>query len=483
MMLERLWRHQSQYPVIHIRRDAEIGPSKRSANLIASKVLRSETESKSSCNTSVQSSQQKTMHVASEQLFIKPTTPNLKRRDSFGPRKSFTEDSNGSSTLLKSSKSVPNLSDSRNVFTTQKSPLPTTPYLRPASTHTPRHRLSQCDTFQRITPKPHAASQNTSHKNVHKEESKVSDIGSSMEEYSGKAKGARIVQSRFREAAAMKKKVVIKDHEKSSGPGLKRLNIKKKCSDLHSTVLEESVLLPSLNWDLSAMKQLSSIGMPEHTYSVLEPALSPTLPEEDATEVNNFDALLYSYMYSMRENKLATYQEKAEEYLLPMEEDNQHFRRGIFQQKQELILQGKNKQIDGMVEQQLEHLQPVVASNQQFEIQYRSFGQALDTTRHGLQMKNISTSEDLRQNLEELKIHLKSTHQLLDGRGLQSDGSNSKAEIELREAAAKTETQMKSYFGKIEEVASYISRETALIHQELDEEDLGMKVSAKGIFI
>ncbi|XP_038633348.1 HAUS augmin-like complex subunit 8 isoform X2 [Scyliorhinus canicula] len=460
-------------------------PSKRSANLIASKVLRSETESKSSCNTSVQSSQQKSMHghVAKEQLFIKPTTPNLKRTDSFGSRKSFTEDSNGSSTLLKSSKSVPNLSDSRNVFTTQKSPLPTTPYLRPASTHTPKHRLSQCDTFQRITPKPRAASQSTSLKNVHKEESKVLDIGSSMEEHSGKAKGARAVQSRFREAAAMKKKVVVKDHEKSSGSGLKRLNVKKKFSDLHSTVLEESALLPSLNWDLSVMKQLSSIGMPEHTYSVLEPALSPTLPEEDATEVNNFDALLYSYMYSMRENKLATYQEKAEEYLLPMEENNEHFRRGLFQQKQELILQEKNKQMDGMVEQQLEHLQPVVASNQQFEIQYRTFGQALDTTRHGLQMKNISTSEDLRQNLEELKIHLKSTHQLLDGLGLQSDGSNSKAESELREAAAKTETEMKSFFVKIEEVASYISRETALIHQELDEEDLGINVSAKGIFI
>ncbi|XP_038633351.1 HAUS augmin-like complex subunit 8 isoform X5 [Scyliorhinus canicula] len=434
-------------------------PSKRSANLIASKVLRSETESKSSCNTSVQSSQQKSMHghVAKEQLFIKPTTPNLKRTDSFGSRKSFTEDSNGSSTLLKSSKSVPNLSDSRNVFTTQKSPLPTTPYLRPASTHTPKHRLSQCDTFQRITPKPRAASQSTSLKNVHKEESKVLDIGSSMEEHSGKAKGARAVQSRFREAAAMKKKVVVKDHEKSSGSGLKRLNVKKKFSDLHSTVLEESALLPSLNWDLSVMKQLSSIGMPEHTYSVLEPAL--------------------------RENKLATYQEKAEEYLLPMEENNEHFRRGLFQQKQELILQEKNKQMDGMVEQQLEHLQPVVASNQQFEIQYRTFGQALDTTRHGLQMKNISTSEDLRQNLEELKIHLKSTHQLLDGLGLQSDGSNSKAESELREAAAKTETEMKSFFVKIEEVASYISRETALIHQELDEEDLGINVSAKGIFI
>ncbi|XP_038633350.1 HAUS augmin-like complex subunit 8 isoform X4 [Scyliorhinus canicula] len=435
-------------------------PSKRSANLIASKVLRSETESKSSCNTSVQSSQQKSMHghVAKEQLFIKPTTPNLKRTDSFGSRKSFTEDSNGSSTLLKSSKSVPNLSDSRNVFTTQKSPLPTTPYLRPASTHTPKHRLSQCDTFQRITPKPRAASQSTSLKNVHKEESKVLDIGSSMEEHSGKAKGARAVQSRFREAAAMKKKVVVKDHEKSSGSGLKRLNVKKKFSDLHSTVLEESALLPSLNWDLSVMKpELSSIGMPEHTYSVLEPAL--------------------------RENKLATYQEKAEEYLLPMEENNEHFRRGLFQQKQELILQEKNKQMDGMVEQQLEHLQPVVASNQQFEIQYRTFGQALDTTRHGLQMKNISTSEDLRQNLEELKIHLKSTHQLLDGLGLQSDGSNSKAESELREAAAKTETEMKSFFVKIEEVASYISRETALIHQELDEEDLGINVSAKGIFI
>ncbi|XP_078412170.1 HAUS augmin-like complex subunit 8 isoform X1 [Cetorhinus maximus] len=456
---------------------------KRSVNLTSSKRLRPETESKSPCNTSVQSSQRKTMQVASEQLFIKPTTPSLKRRDSFGPRKSFNEDSNGSGALLKSSKSVPNLSDSRNLLTTPKSPLPATPGQRPAPAHTPRQRLSQCDTFQRVTPRSCAASQNTSHKKLYKEESKGSDIGTSMEEYSGKTKGARVVPSRFREAAAMKKKVVGKGHEKSSEPGLKRLNVKKKCLDLHSTGLEESALMPSLNWDLSAMKpEFSAIEMPEYI-SVLEPALPPTLPEEDAIEVHNFDALLYSYLASMRESNLAKYQEKAEEYLLLIEEENQHLRREIFQQKQELILQEKNKQLDGIVEQQLEHLRPVVASNQQFKIQYKSFGQALDTTRHGLQMKNIYMPEDQRKNLEELKIHLKTTYQLLDGLGLRPDRNNSKAGIELGEAAAKTDTEMKSFFTKIEELASCISRETTLIHQELDEETLGMKVSAKGIFI
>ncbi|XP_078054934.1 HAUS augmin-like complex subunit 8 isoform X2 [Mustelus asterias] len=459
--------------------------SKKSTNLPTYKHLRSETESKSPYNTSVQSSQHKTMQVASEQLFIKPTTPSLKRRDSFSSRKSFNDDScgSGSGILLKSSKSVPNLSDSRNMCTTPKSPLPATPCPRPRPTHSPRQKLSQCDTLQRVTPKPHAAFQNTSCKKLYKDESKGSDIGSSMDECSGKMKGARVVPSRFREAATMKKKAVGKGNEKSSEPGLKRLNVKKRCSDLHSTGLEESAFLPSLNWDLSAMKpEFSAIEVPEYTNSVLEPVLSPTLPEEDAIEVHNFDALLYSYLALMRENNLAKYQEKAE-CLLLVEEENEHLRRGIFQQKQELILRKKNKQLDGMVEQQLEHLRPVVASNQQFKIQYRSFGQALDTTRHSLQTKNIYRSEDLRKNLEELKIHLKTTYQLLDGLGLRSDRSNSKAGIELGEAAAKTDTEIKSFFTKIEELASCISRETTLIHQELDEEALGMKVSAKGIFI
>ncbi|XP_078054936.1 uncharacterized protein haus8 isoform X3 [Mustelus asterias] len=407
--------------------------SKKSTNLPTYKHLRSETESKSPYNTSVQSSQHKTMQVASEQLFIKPTTPSLKRRDSFSSRKSFNDDScgSGSGILLKSSKSVPNLSDSRNMCTTPKSPLPATPCPRPRPTHSPRQKLSQCDTLQRVTPKPHAAFQNTSCKKLYKDESKGSDIGSSMDECSGKMKGARVVPSRFREAATMKKKAVGKGNEKSSEPGLKRLNVKKRCSDLHSTGLEESAFLPSLNWDLSAMKpEFSAIEVPEYTNSVLEPVLSPTLPEEDAIEVHNFDALLYSYLALM-----------------------------------------------------LEHLRPVVASNQQFKIQYRSFGQALDTTRHSLQTKNIYRSEDLRKNLEELKIHLKTTYQLLDGLGLRSDRSNSKAGIELGEAAAKTDTEIKSFFTKIEELASCISRETTLIHQELDEEALGMKVSAKGIFI
>ncbi|XP_067872248.1 HAUS augmin-like complex subunit 8 isoform X2 [Heterodontus francisci] len=459
--------------------------SKRSANLTTSKHLRSETEPKSSCNTSVQSSQQKTMQVASEQLFIKPTTPSLKRRDSFGQRKSLNEDSNGSGTLLKSSKSVPNLNDSLYLATTPKSPLPAVPCQRPAPTHTPtRQRLNQCEAFQHVTPKPRVSSQNASHKKLYKEENKGSDLASSMEEYIGKPKGARIVPSRFREAAAMKKKVVSRGHEKISEPGLKRLNIKKKCSDLHSTGLEESALMPSLNWDLSAMKsEYSAIEVPECITSVLEPTLCPSLSEEDAVEVHNFDALLYSYLACTRENNLAKYQEKAEQYLLLIEEENQHLRREIFQQKQEILLQEKKKQLDGIVEQQIEHLRPVVASIQQFKIKHKSFGQALDTTRHSLQMKNVYMSEDPRKNLEELKIHLKTTNQLLDELGLKPDRNNSKTGSELAEAAVKTETEMKSFLAKIEEVASCISRETTLIHQELDEQALGMKISAKGIFI
>ncbi|XP_048416009.1 HAUS augmin-like complex subunit 8 isoform X3 [Stegostoma tigrinum] len=433
-------------------------PSKRLTKLTTSKQLRSETESKTSSNTSVQSSRQKSLQITSEQLFIKPTTPGLKRRDSFGSRKSVAEDSSESGTLLRSSKSVPNLSDSPNLFTTPKSPLPATPSQRPASTHTPRQRLSHCVTFQRGTPKPLAASQNSSLKKSYKEESKGSDMGSSMEECIGKTKGARVVPSRFREAAALKKKVVNKGPEKSSELVLKRLNVKKKCMDLHSTGLEESALMPSLNWDLSAMKpELSAIEMPECTNSILEPVL--------------------------RENNLEKYQERAEECLLQIEEENQHLRKEIFQQKQDLLLLEKSKQLDGMIEQQVEHLRPVVASIQLFKTQYKSFGQALDTTRHSLQTKNIYMSEDLRMFLEELKIHLRTTCQVLGKRGFGLDRKNSKAGIELGKAAAKTDTEMKSFFAKIEELASCISRETTLLHQELDEEALGMKVSAKGIFI
>ncbi|XP_048469893.1 HAUS augmin-like complex subunit 8 [Rhincodon typus] len=389
-------------------------PSKRLTKLTTSKQLRSETESKTSSNTSVQSSRQRSLQIVSEQLFVKPTTPGLKRRDSFGSRKSAAEDTNESGTLLRSSKSVPNLSDSPNLFTTPKSPLPATPSQRPAATHTPRQRLSHCVTFQRGTPKPLAASQNSSLKKSYKEESKGSDMGSSMEECIGRTKGARVVPSRFREAAALKKKVVNKGPEKSSELVLKR----KYCN-----------FLPK------------------------------------------------------RENNLAKYQERAEECLLLIEEENQHLRKEIFQQKQDLLLLEKNKQLDGMIEQQVEHLRPVVASIQLFKTQYKSFGQALDTTRHSLQMKNIYMSEDLRMFLEELKIHLRTTCQILGECGLGLDRKNSKAGIELGKAAANTDTEMKSFFAKIEELASCISRETTLLHQELDEEALGMKVSAKGIFI
>ncbi|XP_067824532.1 HAUS augmin-like complex subunit 8 isoform X2 [Heptranchias perlo] len=457
--------------------------SKRSANLTTSKQLRPETEPKSAYTKSTQSSQQKPVQVASKQLPNKPTTPNLKRRDSFGQCKPLNEDSNGSSNLLKSSKSVPDLSESRYLSITNQPPSSAVLCRTPTPV---TQRVSQGGIFQRATPKPHAVSQNVSHKKLYREENEGSGLMPSMEEYIRKSKGAREVQSRFREAAAMKKKVVSKGHEKSSGPGLKRLNIEKKSLDLHSTGLEESMLMPSLNWDLSAMKpEYSTIAMPEYMTSVIESALPPSLSDEDAIEVHDFNALLYSYMAITREKNLAKYQEKAERNLLLIEEENHHLRREIFQQKQELLLQEKQKQLDKIIDQQMELLRPVLASIQQFKIQYKSLGQALDTTRHSLQMKNISMSEDLRENLEELKIYLETTTKLLDGLGLRPDTDNSKALAGIKElgaAVAKTDTEMRSFFAKIEEVASCISRETALIHQELDEQALGMEVSAKGIF-
>uniref|UniRef100_UPI00398E52A3 HAUS augmin-like complex subunit 8 n=1 Tax=Pristiophorus japonicus TaxID=55135 RepID=UPI00398E52A3 len=311
---------------------------------------------------------------------------------------------------------------------------------------------------------------------------------SPMEEHTKKLKGAREVPSRFREGANLKKKVVTRILAKSPGPGtgLKRQTVEKKKPNLNSTGLEESMLMPSLNWDVSAMgSEYSAIEMPEALTTIQESTLIPSLSEEDLIEVHCVDALLFSYMAIMREKSLAKYQEQAERNLLLIEEENQRLRRKKFQQKQALLLQEKEKQFYAIVDQQIELLRPVVVAMQPFKMQYKSLGQALDTTRHSLQTKNIYVSEDPSENLEELKSHLKITKQLLDGLGFRTDMDNSKALAGIKElgtAVTEADTEMKRFFAKIEELSSCVSRETALLHQELDEHALGMEESAKGIF-
>ncbi|XP_078279790.1 HAUS augmin-like complex subunit 8 isoform X2 [Rhinoraja longicauda] len=390
---------------------------------------------------------------------------------------SLKDELSGFGRLVRSSKSVPDLSESKCSPAIHKLSSPAVSCQRPTTTPTPR--LSQCSSTQ----KSRALSQNVTVMNL-KEESEGSDLASSMEELTKKSKGGRIVPSRFRAAAAMKKKVVNKILDKSSGPKLKRQNAEHL--KLHSTVIEESKLMPSLNWELSVMKsEYSPVEVPECT-TILESCLvPPPQSEDDAMEKIDFDELLFSEMDITRRNYLGKYQENAERNLLLLEEETQRLRREIFEYKHEYLMRENKKQLNLVIEQQMEFLKLALPSIWQFKIQYKILGQALDATRHSLQVRNIHMSDDPRENLENLKVHLKTTQQVLTGLGLGMDKEDSKALAEIKElgvTALNTDKEMKSFFGKIEETAYYISRETVLLHQELNEQVLGMDVSARGIF-
>ncbi|XP_051893884.1 HAUS augmin-like complex subunit 8 isoform X2 [Pristis pectinata] len=454
----------------------------RSKNLTASKQLKTENEPKTGYSASTQSSQNRAMQAASKQLTNKPNTPNLRRRGSFGQDKTLKGELSGSGRQVKSSKSVPDLSESKYLSAAQKTSSTAMHCQRPTMAPTPtKTRLSQCSSTQ----KTHGASQNITIKK-YKEENEGSDLSTSMEQCIRKLKGARVVPSRFRQAAAMRKKVVNKGHEKSSASELKRLNAEKKHLDLHSTGLEEGMLMPSLNWDLSAVKsEYSPVEVPECPTIMESTLVSPPLSEEDEIDAMDFDELLFFYMTTTRENYLEKYQENAERNLLLLEEQNQRLGREIFEYKQKYIMWENKKQLNSIIDQQMDHFKQVAPRVQLFKIQYKSLAQALDATRHSLQVKNIYMSEDPREDLEKLKMYLETTQQLLNGLGLGIDKENTEALAAFKELGVTvqdTDKEMKSFIRKIEEMASCISRETALLHQELDVQIMGMDVSAKGIF-
>eukprot|EP00062_Callorhinchus_milii_P013552 gi/632961766/ref/XP_007896942.1/ PREDICTED: HAUS augmin-like complex subunit 8 isoform X1 [Callorhinchus milii] len=451
-----------------------ISVSKSATNLLSGKHLRFESDQNSASGDSTLFSQQK----------LTQSTGKLVRRNSFG-LKAFTEDGKDPSTLLKSFKSTPDLSQSTHssiatvtsLGASGRGPHPTRSPAKP--------RVCQRGLFQRLVQRDGTNSTNSSRTKSSAEDSEGSRLASSLEETITKlkSKGPREVPSRFMESATTEKKMHSKASVTSSGFGLKKLNKARKTLKLHSTGLEESMLPP--NWDLSFVQSESTeIRNPENTMSILETSLCP-MSEADAIEQLEFDAILYMYMAVMREENLVKYQDKAERNLLLIEEENELLRREVFHPKQDQLLREKERQLCELMDQQMEILREVVRQVQLFGGQYKALGQALDVTRHSLQTKNILIPGGTREYLEQLKSFLKVTKGILDGFGLGTSTENHEALAgikDLRELATKTEVKIKSYLTEVEAMASWVSRESALLHQEVDEQDLGMEALAGWIF-
>ncbi|KAM7141935.1 HAUS augmin-like complex subunit 8 isoform 2-T2 [Molossus nigricans] len=134
----------------------------------------------------------------------------------------------------------------------------------------------------------------------------------------------------------------------------------------------------------------------------------------------------------------------------------------------------------------MEMLSPYEAVSECFKEQYKTFAAALDTTRHELPVRSIHLDGDAQQFLDDLQRELMTTRRLLGELGVCSSEENGKALDllgELKEVTQKKDLELRRSFAQVLELSAGVSKEAALINQEVWEEAQGPMAPHRWYFI
>ncbi|EPQ01716.1 HAUS augmin-like complex subunit 8 [Myotis brandtii] len=121
-------------------------------------------------------------------------------------------------------------------------------------------------------------------------------------------------------------------------------------------------------------------------------------------------------------------------------------------------------------------LSPYAAVSESFKEQYKALAKALDTTRHELPVRSVHLDGGAQKFLDDLQRELTTTHHLLGELGVCSSEENGKVLDllgELKEMTQKKDLELRRSFAQVQELSAGVSKEAALINQEVWEEAQG----------
>lgn len=148
----------------------------------------------------------------------------------------------------------------------------------------------------------------------------------------------------------------------------------------------------------------------------------------------------------------------------------------VNRKKRQYLLMEKQKQLNSLLDLQIDALGPVAAAVNTFAEDYKSFATAIDATRHSLPVKNVDIGEDAEQFLDKAVESLNRSERVLQHytKDIPSDCEASKQCLrEIEDTANEINQQVTRTFSDLLEVSSLVSRETVLIEQSLEEEEIG----------
>ncbi|XP_051518850.1 HAUS augmin-like complex subunit 8 isoform X2 [Myxocyprinus asiaticus] len=217
---------------------------------------------------------------------------------------------------------------------------------------------------------------------------------------------------------------------------------------------------------------------PDFDVSVIKDKVAPPStvdPKNDERDMA-METFLLAFLTAKIEHKNRKLREEAEKNILTVMEKEQQLRAQVNRKKRQCMLWEKQKQINNLLDLQIEALGPIAAASNKFSEEYKSFATAIDATRHKLPVKNVHIGEDTGQFLDKAVGCLnESEHDLQQyTRDVPTDCEASAECLgEMKNAAHEISQQLTKTFSELLEVSSLVRREKVLVQTSLEEDQMG----------
>ncbi|XP_029415271.1 HAUS augmin-like complex subunit 8 isoform X2 [Nannospalax galili] len=261
--------------------------------------------------------------------------------------------------------------------------------------------------------------------------------------------------------------------------------------NLQSTMLEgPGTALPEL--ELSAISDKSMVKktphvdrmMPKKAAAFKAPRKkSPDLQE--AMDMMESQTLLLTLLTVKMENNLVHLEAKAEKDLQILCRERERLQAQVLQLRRQLLLSQKQQELNVALDTQIEMLSPFEAVAEQFREQYKKLATALDTTRHELPTRAIHLQGSGEELLDALQPALRTTFQLLGELGVDTTDASTQALCllgELKDAIVKKDLELRRSVSQVLELSAEVSKEAALMNQEVWEEAQGAEACSQWYF-
>ncbi|XP_076009401.1 HAUS augmin-like complex subunit 8 isoform X2 [Genypterus blacodes] len=235
-------------------------------------------------------------------------------------------------------------------------------------------------------------------------------------------------------------------------------------SVLQSTFSDGQCFRP--NFDISVIKEKT----------VVENAAEPERNPEVDKRIIEMQTFLLAYLTAKMESNTAKLKAEAETRLMQEMEEEEALHNEFHGKMRQYVLMEKEKIINELLDIQISALTPVAEAAKNFTKEYKTFGTAVDITRHELPVKNVYIEGDRGEFLDKAEACLKESETLLL-ECTQGDHQENSTSLEclrnMKTASQDISQQLLRAFSGLRDLSSLVCRHTILVQQGAEEEQLG----------